>query len=146
MTDPKIHDEARIRLATREGRYTDLRRALVNTMAAAGRPVTIAEILEANPGVSQSSAYRNVSALLDAGVARRVTGSDDHGRFELSEDLVGKHHHHLVCRTCGKVSDLPPSPRLERAFAEVARSASSDAGFAVLEHRFDLVGLCADCR
>jgi Fe2+ or Zn2+ uptake regulation protein len=80
-----------------------------------------------------------VAVLIEAGVARRVAGSDDLGRFELAEDLLGHHHHHLVCRTCGQVSDL-------RALAEAALRVASDTGFDVIEHRVDLVGLCANCR
>jgi Fe2+ or Zn2+ uptake regulation protein len=143
--DPGVHEQVGLRLLRGDQRYTPLRRALVETLAAAGRPLTIPEILQTNPGLSQSSAYRNMTVLLDAGAARRVTGADDHGRFELAEDLSG-HHHHLVCSTCGKVADVHPSPRLERALAEAARAAAEEDDFDVLEHRFDLVGVCADCR
>jgi len=147
MTDAAtIHDEVALHLARLDQRYTPLRRALVETMAGAGRPITIPEILSTNPGLSQSSAYRNITALIDAGAARRVTGADDHGRFELAEGLSGHHHHHLVCGSCGKVADVRPSPRLERAVAEAARAAADEEGFDVTEHRFDLVGVCADCR
>jgi Fe2+ or Zn2+ uptake regulation protein len=144
-TEGGPHDEIALRLAGLEQRYTKLRRALVATMAGAGRPLTIPEILATNPGLSQSSAYRNIGTLIDAGAVRRVTGADDHGRFELAEDLAG-HHHHLVCGTCGKVADVRPSPRLERALAEAARTAADEGDFDVTEHRFDLVGTCADCR
>jgi Fur family transcriptional regulator, ferric uptake regulator len=140
-----LHDAVAARLARLGQRYTLRRRALVEAMAVAGRPVTIPEIRGTNTGLSQSSAYRNITVLIDAGAARRVTGADDHGRFELAEDLSG-HHHHLVCGTCGKVVDVRPSPRLERALAEAARAAAEEDGFDVTEHRFDLVGVCAECR
>jgi len=143
--EPGVHEQIGLRLLRCDQRYTRLRRALVETLAGAGRPLTIPEILQTNPGLSQSSAYRNITVLLDAGAARRVTGTDDHGRFELAEDLAG-HHHHLVCSSCGKVSDVRSSPRLERALAEAARAAADEDDFDVVEHRFDLVGVCADCR
>lgn len=142
---PSVHDDVTVRLARLDQRYTRVRRALVETLAGAGRPVTIPEILGSNPGLSQSTAYRNVTALIEAGVARRVAGADDHGRFELAEELSG-HHHHLVCRECGTVEDVHPSPRLERALADAARAAGEELNFEVVEHRFDLVGRCADCR
>jgi Fe2+ or Zn2+ uptake regulation protein len=145
MIDAGVHDEVGLRLLRCDQRYTRLRRALVETLAGAGRPLTIPEILQSNPGLSQSSAYRNITVLLEAGAARRVAGTDDHGRFELAEDLAG-HHHHLVCSACGKVSDVKASPRLERALDEAARAAAEEDDFDVVEHRFDLVGLCADCR
>jgi len=143
--DPRVHEQVGLRLLHTDQRYTPLRRALVETLARAGRPLTIPEILQTNPGLSQSSAYRNMTVLLDAGAARRIAGTDDHGRFELAEDLSG-HHHHLVCSSCGKVADVHPSPRLEQALAEAARAAADKDNFDVLEHRFDLVGVCAACR
>lgn len=142
MVDRQLDAEVALRLAGADQRYTGLRRALVEALARAGRPLTMPEILRSRRGLSQSSAYRNISVLIDAGVARRVSGADDHGRFELAEDLSG-HHHHIVCSSCGKVADVVPSPRLERALDEAARAAT---GFEVTEHRFDLVGVCADCR
>jgi len=140
-----VHDEIARRLAGDDQRYTRLRRALVETLAASGRPLTIPEILAATPNLPQSSAYRNVTTLMDAGVVRRVAGTDDHGRFELAEGFSG-HHHHLVCATCGKVDDIRASPRLERVLAEATRAAADEQGYDVIEHRFDLVGVCPDCR
>lgn len=115
-------------------------------MAGAGRPMTMPEILDAATGVPQSSAYRNLTVLCDAGVARRLAGADDLGRFELAEDLSGHHHHHLVCSACGTVTDVPTSARLEKALDEAARLAAEETGFAVTDHRIDLEGLCPSCR
>jgi Fur family transcriptional regulator, ferric uptake regulator len=140
-----VHDEVAILLARVEQRYTALRRALVETLAAAGRPLTIPEIILTTPELTQSSAYRNITVLIEAGAVRRVSGADDHGRFELGEDLSG-HHHHLVCHSCGVVADVRPSPRLERALAEAARAVEEEDDFSVTDHRFDFVGLCSDCR
>ena len=141
----EVHDDIAARLAGVDQRYTPLRRALVETLARAGRPLTIPEILRSNPGLSQSTAYRNITVLIDAGTARRVNGTDDRGRFELAEQL-SEHHHHLVCGACGKVADVRPTSRLEQALAEAARAVGDEEGFDVTEHRIDLVGVCADCR
>ena len=132
-------------MARVEQRYTKARRTLVETLAAAGRPLSIPEILAAAPKIPQSSAYRNVTALIDAKAVRRVAGTDDHGRFELAEDLSG-HHHHLICGACGQVLDIAASPRLERALAEAARVAEEETGFSVDHHRMDLVGTCCQCE
>lgn len=118
---------------------------LVETLAAAGRPLTIPEIIASAPELPQSSAYRNMTALIDVGVVRKVAGPDDHGRFELAEELSG-HHHHFVCAICGKVEDFEPSPRLERALADAARAVAEEQGYKVTEHQLDLVGFCGRCR
>ncbi|MGO9027264.1 MAG: Fur family transcriptional regulator [Acidimicrobiales bacterium] len=140
-----IHDAVDLRLAGCDQRYTASRRSLIDALAAAGRPLTIPEILAKAPELPQSSAYRNVTALIEAGVVRRVAGTDDHGRFELAEEL-SSHHHHLVCSGCGRVEDVHPSPRLERALAEAARGVAEEQGYEVTDHRLDLVGVCPDCR
>lgn len=141
---PYVHDAVALRLAGLEQRYTHLRRVLVETLARAGRPLTIPEIVASAPELPQSSAYRNITALIEIGVVRRVAGTDDHGRFELAEELSG-HHHHLVCASCGKVEDLHASPRLERALGDAARAVAEEQGYEVTEHRLELLGLCPAC-
>jgi Fur family transcriptional regulator, ferric uptake regulator len=140
-----VHESATLRLASLDQRYTSLRRVLVETLATAGRPLTIPEILAAAPQLPQSSAYRNLTTLVEVGIVQRVSGTDDHGRYELAEELSG-HHHHLVCANCAKVEDIHPSPLLERALGESVRAVAEEQGFEVTDHRLDLLGLCPDCR
>jgi Fe2+ or Zn2+ uptake regulation protein len=140
-----LHFEVGERFGRLDQCYTPARRVLVEALSSAARPLTIPELVALRPDVPQSSAYRNVTARMDAGVVRRVAGTDDHGRFELTEDLSG-HHHHFACSTCGKLEDLQPSARLEHALAEAARVASEEQDVEITEHRFDFVGRCSDCR
>jgi len=141
---PSLHDAIGVRLAGLDQRYTPLRRILVETLAASERPLTIPDILTAAPQLPQSSAYRNVTTLIDAGVVRRIAGPDDHGLFELAEEFSG-HHHHLVCTSCGKVEDVAPSERLERALGDAAHTLADAHGYQVTEHRVELFGLCPEC-
>jgi len=142
----EFHTEAALLLGSADQRYTGSRRALVESLARADRPLSIPEVLASAPGVPQSSAYRNLAVLVDAGVVRRVQGTGDNGRFELAEGLSGDHHHHLICTDCGLVADIASSIELERALEAAARAAAESAKFLVVDHRFDLVGLCADCN
>ena len=141
---PSLHDAIGVRLAGLDQRYTRLRRVLVETLAASARPLTIPEILEAAPQLPQSSAYRNVTALIDAGVVRRIAGPDDHGLYELAEEF-SSHHHHLVCAACGKVEDVAASEHLERALGEAVRALGDAQGYQVTEHRVELLGICPEC-
>lgn len=142
---PAIHDAVGLRLARVDQRYTHLRQLLVETLAVAGRPLSIPELLASAPELPQSSAYRNMTALIEVGVVRRVTGADDHGRFELAEEL-SRHHHHLVCWSCGKVEDVHASPKLERALGAAAREMAAEHGYAVSEHRLEMLGRCSQCQ
>jgi Fe2+ or Zn2+ uptake regulation protein len=114
-------------------------------MAGAKRPLTIPEILAAADTVTMSSAYRNLTILCEADVARRVSGADDLGRFELAEDLAG-HHHHLQCTSCGTLADFAASPQLERALVEAARRVAAETGYDITGHRLDFDGRCPRCH
>lgn len=140
----ELHEEIGRRLTSHDQRYTSGRRALVGVLAEAGRPLTIPEVLDRSEGVPQSTAYRNLTVLIEAGVARRVAGSADHGHFELAEDLTG-HHHHVICTTCGTVTDVHVAPRLETALEAAAEAATADLGFEVSGHTIDLLGTCSAC-
>jgi Fe2+ or Zn2+ uptake regulation protein len=125
-------------------RLTANRAALVGALAEAPRPLTIPEILDARDGLAQSSVYRNLVVLEDAGVVHRVVGAGEFARWELAEDLTG-HHHHLICASCGRVEDVPASAGLERSVAAAAAAVTRATGFRTQHHRVDLVGLCRRC-
>lgn len=132
------------RLQANRQRYTTGRRDLVGLLAATERPLTIPDILGRDPDLSQSSVYRNLQVLEQAGVVRRlVTATDVGARFELAEDLTS-HHHHLVCRSCGRIEDFEPTHALEQALDALTADEVA-AGFRTDHHRLDLVGVCADC-
>jgi Fur family transcriptional regulator, ferric uptake regulator len=139
-----VGETVRRRLRTVGQRLTANREALVDTLAAATRPLTIPEILARRHGLAQSSVYRNLVVLEVAGVVHRVVGADDFARWELAEDLAG-HHHHLICASCGRVEDVPASAGLERSVAAAAAAISRTTGFRTQRHRVDLVGLCTHC-
>jgi Fe2+ or Zn2+ uptake regulation protein len=138
-----LRETAAQRLRAQQQRLTTGRADLVEVLGAADRPVTIPEILRRRRGLKQSSVYRNLVVLEQAGVVRRLVTHDEFTRYELAEDLLG-HHHHLVCSECGRIDDLPPTPGLERSVA-AAVAAAAAAGFQTDHHRFDLVGRCARC-
>ena len=140
----ELHTTAAERLRADGQRYTSQRRALVDLLADVDQPLTIPQLLERQPGLAQSSAYRNLAVLERAGVVHRIVTSVEFARFELAEDLT-HHHHHLICSACGDVTDVQVSAAvehdLETALARVARR----TGFTVRTHRLDLVGTCPGC-
>ncbi len=139
-----LHSTVADRLRRVSQRYTPVRRAVVEVLATAGRPVSMAEVLEARPELAQSSVYRSLAVLEEAGVAHRLLGPDGFSRHELAEALT-EHHHHLVCVECGTVEDVPASGRLERMVATAVAQAAATTGFRPQTHRLDLVGVCARC-
>ena len=140
----QVRETVASRLQAVGQRLTSNRRSLLDALTGAARPLTIPEILEDRPDLAQSSVYRNLVVLEEAGVVHRVVGTDDFARWELTEDLAG-HHHHLICASCGRVEDVPASAGLERSVAAAAAAITRATGFRTQNHRLDLVGLCESC-
>ena len=133
-------------LETLEGagfRSGGARRAVVELLGRQNCCMTAQEIFDslrrARRAVGIASVYRALETLADLRLVKRIEAGDGIARFEPARP-DGDHHHHLVCRDCGKVeafSDL----RLERAIDKVA----GGLGYSVEEHEVVLTGACADC-
>ena len=144
MPTDDLDDEITALLRATDQRYTKGRRTLVASLRSLGRPVTIPQILEAANGLAQSSVYRNLVVLEEAGVVTRIVTNDDFARYELSEQLT-HHHHHLICSTCGDVSDFSLGDTAEAGLDEALHRVAETVGFRIEAHRLDLVGTCNDC-
>ena len=144
MATDDLDDEINALLRREDQRYTKGRRALVATLRAEGQPVTIPQILDASDGLAQSSVYRNLVVLEEAGVVTRIVTNDDFARYELAEHLT-HHHHHLICSSCGDVTDFALDDQAEAGLDAALHKIAAATGFTVEAHRLDLVGVCSDC-
>lgn len=140
----ELHRSIAARLAEHDQQYTANRRAVVDALAGAGAPIALPDLLLTNPDLAQSSAYRSLAVLTDAGVVRRLVHVGDHALFELDEHLT-EHHHHLICEGCGTVVDVTLPDRVELAMDRTFDEVSSAAGFTPRHHTVDIYGTCADC-
>lgn len=87
--------------------------------------------------IGLATVYRQLNALVDSGAADTVR-LDGQQLFRLCGD--DGHHHHLVCRKCGKTVEIdPPSEAWLRKIA-------TNHGFTVESHTLEVFGLCPDCR
>src|SRR5438874_11071168 len=117
---------------------------MVEALVAADRPVTTGELVAGGPGLPQSTTYRSLAVLEQAGVVHRVMAGDEFARFELGEELTGRHHHHLVCVSCGSVEDFDAPPRVERGLADTIGRLTTATGFRAHGHRLDVLGTCGN--
>ena len=140
-----VHQMAATKLAAVSQRYTANRKAVVEALLRLPGPATIAELLVAGRGLAQSSTYRNLVVLEEVGVVHRIVTSDDHARFELTEEITGQHHHHLICERCGVIIDITLDPAVERALEATLAVAATAHRFNGMHHRVDLVGICTSC-
>jgi Fur family transcriptional regulator, stress-responsive regulator len=89
------------------------------------------------PEVSRQAVYDVLAALTAAGLVRKIQPSGSVARYEAR---VGDNHHHLVCRSCGVITDV------DCAVGEAPCLTPSDHnGFLLDEAEVIYWGLCPDC-
>lgn len=87
--------------------------------------------------VGLTTVYRTLQALADAGEVDVLRTPD--GESVYRQCSTG-HHHHLVCRSCGRTVEIE-GPAVESWTDKVA----AQHGFAQVEHTLEIFGTCAAC-
>ena len=88
--------------------------------------------------ISTQAVYDVLGALTRVGLARRIEPAGSPARYETR---VGDNHHHVVCRSCGAVTDV------ECVVGEPPCVLPSDAsGFVIDEAEVTFWGLCPGCQ
>ena len=88
--------------------------------------------------VSRQAVYDALGTLAEKGVVRRIQPARSPARYE---DRVDDNHHHLVCRTCGRMVDVDCAVRRRPCL-----EAADDHGFAIDEAEVIYWGYCPACR
>ncbi len=88
--------------------------------------------------VGLSTVYRTLQAMAGADEVDVLRGEDGETRYRRCS---GTHHHHLVCRACGRTVEVE-GPAVERWTSAVA----SEHGYAEVCHTLEIFGLCPSCH
>jgi len=111
--------------------------------AASGRPHStadeVAEAVRAEIGaISRQAVYGALGVLVERGLLRRIEPAGSPARYE---HRVGDNHHHLVCRSCGRVVDV------DCAVGDApCLTAADEHGYQIDEAEVVYWGFCPDCR
>ena len=87
--------------------------------------------------VGLTTVYRTLQSLADAGEVDVLRTADGEAVYRRCSS---GHHHHLVCRTCGRTVEVE-GPAVERWADAVA----AEYGFVDIAHTLEIFGTCADC-
>ncbi|HJQ42007.1 MAG TPA: transcriptional repressor [Jatrophihabitantaceae bacterium] len=90
--------------------------------------------------VGLSTVYRHLQALADDGSVDAIQSPDGETAYRYCGDVGTGHHHHLVCRVCGRAEEIE-GPAIEKWASQVAR----EHGYAEVDHTVELFGTCANC-
>ncbi|HEY9437630.1 MAG TPA: transcriptional repressor [Streptomyces sp.] len=88
--------------------------------------------------VGLTTVYRTLQSLADAGEVDVLRNTD--GEAVYRRCSTGEHHHHLVCRVCGKAAEVE-GPAVERW----AETIAAQHGYVNVAHTVEIFGTCAEC-
>lgn len=122
-------------------RLTRQQRAVAGALAAADDFRSAQELHEqlraAGDPVGLSTVYRTLQALADAG---EVDVLRSEGGEAVYRRCSTRHHHHLVCRSCGATVEVE-GPAVERWASAVA----AEHGYVEVSHTLEIFGTCPEC-
>ncbi len=90
--------------------------------------------------IDESSIYRNITKLEEAGLIRLVPSSKDIKFYELAPSKDHHHHHHIICTQCEAVECLH-----DCSIDDQLKKMAKKVGFTMKGHTLELTGLCANC-
>lgn len=93
---------------------------------------------EGGEHVALATVYRTLQRLADAGEIDLLRADGGEATYRRCSD---RHHHHLVCRSCGATEEIE-GPAVERW----TRAVASEHGFIDVSHTLEVFGTCARCR
>ncbi|MGN6131076.1 MAG: Fur family transcriptional regulator [Nocardioidaceae bacterium] len=87
--------------------------------------------------VGLATVYRTLQALTDRGEVDTLRTEDGEAVYRRCS---ATHHHHLVCRTCGRTVEVE-GPAVEAWADKIA----AEHGFSDVSHTLEIFGTCPDC-
>jgi Fur family ferric uptake transcriptional regulator len=98
-----------------------------------------AQLRTAGETVGLTTVYRHLALLADEGQLDSLQTAE--GELVYRRCHSDQHHHHVVCRTCGRGTEVE-LPELE----QWAESTAHELGYSEVTHTLEVFGLCAECR
>jgi Fur family ferric uptake transcriptional regulator len=96
-------------------------------------------VQEVDPSIGQTTVYRTLKLLTEAGLAREVRFGD--GRTHYEHNYKHQHHDHMICSECGRIIEFF-SAELEA----IQDAMAAKHRFQVTQHLLRIIGVCAECR
>ena len=123
-------------------RLTQPRRAVADLIGSRSGHFTAADLLgdarRKHLSLGRATLFRNLDLFTELGALERLDlPNGDHAYVACEPE---QHHHHVVCRNCGKSVEVADSG-LQSVVSEIARR----SGYAIDAHRLELFGTCPTC-
>lgn len=138
MTQPL--DLACARLKAAGLRITQPRIALLEALIRRDSPASIEQIHHdlTSDSCDLVTVYRCLAAFEELGLVRRCFFHNGAGLYEIN--LNDSHHHHIVCKSCGRVE------RIDVSITEGVERMLRERGYDQVTHMVEFFGVCPACQ
>ena len=120
-------------------RLTSQKREVLSALQ--NKPQTVLEILafvqSKKSTIDKATVYRILTSFVELGIVKEIHLRDREVRYELSDC---KHHHHLVCESCGGIEDV------ELCEEALLKEVQKQSSFKVKNHSLEFFGTCKRCQ
>lgn len=100
-----------------------------------------AALRQQGENVGLSTVYRHLQAFADDGDVDVIHTPEGETTYRYCGDSPKRHHHHLVCRSCGRAEEIEG-----RAVERWAATVAEQHGYSKVDHTVEVFGTCADCQ
>jgi Fe2+ or Zn2+ uptake regulation protein len=140
MFDVKLIEE---KLKACGYKLTNQRKAIIEVLVEhKGQFISAEEIYiksrEKHPDTNFSTIYRNLSIFENTGIIHNTRIDGDASVYEIMD--MDSHHHHIICKGCGKTEAIDFCPMTGMAAGIRTKN------FTLTDHKFELYGYCKDCE
>jgi len=119
-------------------RRADVREVLSSSDGFRSAQDIYADLRAAGSRIGLTTVYRALQSLTDAGDVDVLRTGDGESVYRACASSA--HHHHLVCRSCGRTVEIG-GPAVERW----AESVATEHGFTDISHTVEIFGVCPQC-
>lgn len=132
-------------------RLTLPRQAILNTLTQNPKHLSAEEIFllvhKSYPGIGLATVYRTLDLLNQMRLVFKFDFGDGKSRYELADETIKTHHHHLICTQCGRIIDYSDLAEKEGKFIkELETELSKKYKFKINSHQLHFYGLCEKCQ
>lgn len=120
-------------------KVTEARTSILDKLSHEHFPITIKDLAKKVKTPNQSTLYRTVKTLVSKHIIREIILDKGIARYEIN---VGrKHHHHIICTSCGVIEDIKICTPHEHERTQKASKLFAH----VIDHSLEFFGICKSC-
>lgn len=113
-----------------------IKNQIINILETSDFPLSVPDILS-KVSANKTTVYRELYGFLSDKLVSEVDFGDGKKRYEWNKK---NHHHHLVCKKCGKIEDVEINEK------EILGKINKRSKFKIENHSMEFFGLCNFCQ